>query len=173
MISLRMQRRIRRRPGVVVATLAALLFGLGGCDSKPAVVSDTVVIDPGVESKTTADASNTKLVTMLMPFSGRNVELIIWRQAAMEEMGRFVGRTGAILDVRTLKQNDPPARQAEMVREAAVRGTSGLIVVAADPKSIAPALIVARDKGIHVVLLSRPVPVRGKRAVSLGELSRF
>ena len=167
MISSRKRTR-RNSSAVVVGALAALVIGLGGCDGKPSTRSDNVVIDASAESSAkAADASNSKIVTMIMPFGGRNVEMIIWQQAAVEEMGKFVGQTNAILDVRALGADDQPEKQADLVRDAVKRGASALIVVASDPKSIAPALIEARDKGVQVLLLSRPVPIDGNKPFPL------
>lgn len=163
---IRFRKGVRRESKVVAIASAvlitSLLIGLWGCDSSPSRSSDTVVISaPAEDSSKAAEASNVKIVTMILPFGGRNIEYIIWHQAAVEEMGRFVGQNNALLEVSELKADDPATKQADLVRDAVARGSSALIVVAADPKSIAPALLEARAKGVHVVLLSRPVPVQG------------
>ncbi len=56
----------------------------------------------------------------------------------------------------------PPAQQAEVIEESLKKGASALLVVAADPKAVAPALEEARDRKIPVVVIGREIPVEGK-----------
>ena len=59
---------------------------------------------------------------------------------------------------------DPPAQQVELVREAVARNPLALILEPADPAdaSMAEVLQKAREDGIPVVLLNRPLAVRAK-----------
>jgi ABC-type sugar transport system substrate-binding protein len=143
-----------------LATALAMAVGLGGgagCQPPPPADSG----DAGGAEPTSVVAGS-KLITMLMPQPIANAELMIWRQVAMEEGGRQAAESGMVLEVQALGPTDPPAMQAEQVRAALAKGSAALIVVAADAKAVAPALVEARDKGVPVVLLGRPVPVEGQ-----------
>jgi ribose transport system substrate-binding protein len=147
----------------LTAALAALgLVGWAGCDSGSDGAPRAKGINASIDEPAPPDATGSKLVTMLMPQPIPNDELVIWRQVAMEEGGRQAAESGIVLEVQILAPGDPPAKQVEQVRAAVAKGSAALIVVAADAKAVAPALIEARDKGVPVVLLSRPVPVEGK-----------
>jgi ABC-type sugar transport system substrate-binding protein len=61
-----------------------------------------------------------------------------------------------------VRMGSPPSQQADVIREAVGKGVSALLVVAADPDTIAPALIEARGRGAKVVLIGREVPVEGQ-----------
>ncbi|HEV3162777.1 MAG TPA: substrate-binding domain-containing protein [Isosphaeraceae bacterium] len=85
-------------------------------------------------------------------------DLRILEQSSISE----AGRQRLVLETRRPQSGDPASRQADLVREAARKGTSALIVVAEDPKTLAPALVEVRDRGVPIVLLGRPVAVPGK-----------
>jgi ABC-type sugar transport system substrate-binding protein len=138
------------------------LVGGTGCDSSPDGVARDKGIDVSGDEPAPSDATGSKVITLLMPQPIPNDELVIWRQVAMEEGGRSAAESGMVLEVQVLGPKDPPSKQADQVREAVAKGSSALIVVVADAKAVAPALVEARGKGVPVVLLSRPVKVEGK-----------
>jgi ABC-type sugar transport system substrate-binding protein len=69
--------------------------------------------------------------------------------------GEYIYREGIV------RQGMPSAQQAEVIREAMDKGVSALVVVAADPDAVAPALAEAREQGKPVVVVGREVPADG------------
>jgi ABC-type sugar transport system substrate-binding protein len=72
--------------------------------------------------------------------------------------GRETGQQGTIFSSARPEPGDPPTRQAELVREAAGRRVSAVIVMPGDPQSLAPALAQAREQGVHMLVLGEVVP---------------
>ena len=95
----------------------------------------------------------------------RSVEIILDRREAAEAEGlKAAARTQAGIEkikLRTtvLGDQDLPAQQVELVREAVARNALVLIVEPADPSDsrMAEVLQRAREEGIPVVLLNRPL----------------
>lgn len=148
-----------RRAATARALAAVLgLVGWAGCHGP----SDDAADAGEPRAHDLAPAARSKVITLLMPQPIPNDELVIWREVAREEGGRQAAEANMVVEVRVLGPDDRPSRQAEQVREALAKGSAALIVVAADAKAVAPALLEARGKGVPVVLLSRPVPVEGE-----------
>ena len=87
----------------------------------------------------------------------------MWEQTARTESGR----ARVIFSVSRPEPNDPPARQAALIREAVGRGAAALLVDPVDDPEVVAALNEVRDKGTPVVLLdprihdrdpARPLP---------------
>jgi ABC-type sugar transport system substrate-binding protein len=62
------------------------------------------------------------------------------------------------------KPDDPPSRQAELIREAAASGALAVIVEPSDSPDVAAALEDVRSKGTPVVLIDRPILSRDPSA---------
>src|SRR5579864_464275 len=136
---------------------AALLLLAGGCEpaslgtgADPSAPSLDLPAAPAVSEKAT-------VIVLIMPAKVSDSQRA-WEQVARAE----AGRSSAILEIKQPKLGDPPGRQAELVQEAAEHGASALVVVAEDHAEIASTLGELRDKGVPIILLSRPVPVSGR-----------
>ena len=83
---------------------------------------------------------------------------------AWEQVARKVAATEhhAVLSTERPNEGDPPGRQAELIRRAATRAPTAMIVVPGDPKSLAGALEEVRDRRVPILVMDRPVPVAGK-----------
>jgi ABC-type sugar transport system substrate-binding protein len=138
----------------VVAVLFA--WAVPGCD--PAGSMPGASPDGGPDPAREVQEPLRAIKLVLVLDSSRSPDQIIWEQVALKD----AGRAAAMLEVVAPKPDDPAARQAELVREAVLHRASALLVVAQDPPSLAPALSEARDKGVPVILLERPVPSTGK-----------
>jgi ABC-type sugar transport system substrate-binding protein len=77
-----------------------------------------------------------------------------WITAGRQE----AGRVKAIFNVNRPMPGDPPAAQADLIRESVKRGASALIVEAADAPEVNEALNDVRAQGTPVLLIGRPVP---------------
>jgi ABC-type sugar transport system substrate-binding protein len=146
-----MWRRFARFPACVSLSLIIVVCG---CDQPPSGPVTTVAFDQAIGPSGAAKATQ---IVFILP-AERTDELAVWEQVGRME----AGLARAIFEARRPQPGDPPARQAELVREAAQRGASALIVVAENPEAIAPALAEVRDQGVPIVLLDRPVAVPGQ-----------
>ena len=107
-----------------------------------------------------------------VPQGARSIELILDRRSPDEaESVRAAARLQAGYDkVRlrptVLSEQDLPAQQAEMVREALLRQPLALVVEPADPtdRRLADVLHKAQDEGVPIVLLNRPLSAPGAGA---------
>jgi ABC-type sugar transport system substrate-binding protein len=138
-----------------------------GCDS-----SSTFLPPPPDGLRTTAADESAASINVRVPprlesavAGARSVEVIFDRRdpADIEPMNAMA-RTQAGIDkvkLRTsfLSDQDKPAHQVELVREAVARNALALVIEPADPgdKQLAEAVQSARDNGIPVVLLGRPL----------------
>jgi ribose transport system substrate-binding protein len=155
-------RRSSRGRLVGVAWLAVVWFG---CDSgEPAAPSaPTRPLEATAADGTSAEAGTSapaeaKAMVMVFPGKPHMYEEIWERTARAEASGRKVR-----LDTLRPEPGDPPSKQADLIRRALADRPSALVVLAdEDPAAVAPAVEEARDQGVPVVLLERPVPVRGK-----------
>lgn len=126
------------------ALLLAAVLGCDGFGSAP----------PGPPPA--APVTETPKVALILPADGVS-ELEIWEATARREQVRTVTLT----DIRKLSPGDPPEKQVELIRAAVADGCSALIVLAADPKVVAPVLEELRAEGLPIVLLDREVPLSG------------
>jgi ABC-type sugar transport system substrate-binding protein len=134
--------------GTFGALLAALLALLPGCDGgaagPPPVEPDAMPV--GVPE-----------VVLLLP-AERSPEIKLWDLTLQAEAGRT---RRVVVSVVRPEEGAPPARQAELAREAAARAPSAVIAVPGDPAALGPALQSLRDGGVPVVVLGDAVPVSG------------
>ncbi len=103
--------------------------------------------------------------------ASKRIELILERHdpeesESLKASARMqAGFDRARINIESLNEQDLPARQAELVRDAVARGPLALIVEPADPSDVrlAEGLKDAHAKGVPVVLLNRPLA--GGRAI--------
>jgi len=146
-------RRPAEPPGAVRGwawVLVAILWS-GGCGGESFVPPPP----PELDSLTAPDAAPTLAVEMVLG-AEPTTELSAWEQAARVE----AGKAKVVFTLTRLAAGEPPARQAELIRAAAARGVSALMVDPADAPEVAAALNDVRAGGTPVVLLGRPVPSR-------------
>lgn len=121
-----------------------------GCDSpRPAIATP-----PVTDGENPSEVST--YLYLILP-AERTPLLSSYEQAAM----MAAGNSQAILRMEKPEENAPPSQQVELIRKAIADGATAILIVAQDPEAVAPALVEAREKGISVVLLDRPVPVEG------------
>jgi ABC-type sugar transport system substrate-binding protein len=132
----------------------ALAATLAGCDS------GSFVPPPPPELSTPTEASSevsAKIVELVLT-SSDTPDRRMWAQAVRLDAG--LARLGFRLSA--LAPKDPPARQAELIRDAVARGASALIVEPAEAPEVARALDQVRAAGTPVVLLDRSISVSGQ-----------
>jgi ABC-type sugar transport system substrate-binding protein len=127
--------------GLVVAAL-----GLAGCSGPSATSGPPVIADP-VEAA---------VIGVVLP-AGGFAEVEYWQQVALAQEAR----TRAVARLYRLEPDDPPAREADLIRKAAADGCSALVVLAQDAEAVAPAVAEVRKAGMPVVILDNPVPSDG------------
>jgi ABC-type sugar transport system substrate-binding protein len=129
-----------------------LLAALGGCDGGSFVPPPAPELNalPGLNPNPTALS-----VAMIFP-PAPAPDHEVWEQAARLE----AARAKVIFVVTRPSPGDPPARQAELIRDAAASKTSALLVDPADDPKVVEALNDARAGGTTVVLIGRRVPDR-------------
>jgi rhamnose transport system substrate-binding protein len=133
-----------------------------GCDPAGSMSASSPADDPNSLPSPSESKPATKLVLVLT--TEPTQEERTWEQVAVREAGKMA----AVVDVVKPQPGDAKTRQAELVREAALHGAAALLVAPEDPETLAPALAEARDKGVAVVLLDRPVPTTGKPFTLVG-----
>lgn len=139
--------------GRAAAALAALVTALGGCDG------GSILPPPAPELNAvsgTGGQAPAALSLALISAPRPTDEGSVWEQTARVESGL----SRVIFSLIRPEPGDPPAAQAALIREAAARGTSALVVDAVDDPGVVAALTDARDKGTSVVLIGRPVTDR-------------
>jgi ABC-type sugar transport system substrate-binding protein len=132
---------------VPLALMVAACVGLG-CDS----VSFTPPRPPGLEklSGPTSNGWEFEMVLLGSDTPDRSSLGQIGRQGA--------GAARMSLRVTAPRPDDPPGRQAELIRRAAARGGSALIVESSSDPGVPEALEEVRARGIPIVVLGRPIP---------------
>ena len=128
------------------------------------VLSWFLFLDPDGTGKTTKagpappaiEASAALNIGVVLP-AGGFAEVEVWEDTAR----RQEGSSRAIASIYRLTPNDPPSMQADLIRKAASEGCTALIVLAEDPKSVAPAIAEVRKAGTPVVILDNPVEPEG------------
>jgi ABC-type sugar transport system substrate-binding protein len=136
--------------GWIVGLTLLFVAGCGGESAGPARPRST----PGATT-----ASKLPHVMLILPTTSGE-DLSIMRQVLQDPAsgaGRdYIYREGIV------RQGMPAAQQAEVIREAMDKKVSALLVVAADPDSVAPALLEARERGLPVVVVGHEVPADGE-----------
>jgi ABC-type sugar transport system substrate-binding protein len=100
------------------------------------------------------------------PVAARAFELVLDKHDVSQEglvaaaARKQAGYENVMLKVTALGEQDPPARQVDLVRDALARRPPALIVEPSDPTDQRMAQVIdrARDEGVPVVLLNRPLP---------------
>jgi ABC-type sugar transport system substrate-binding protein len=133
---------------LVAATLAGCVFLAGCMGSDPPELEDL----DGAASRGQLDG--VAEVVMIFP-PVRTPEHAIWGAVASAK----IGEAKLVYSVEHPEPDDPPQRQAELVRAAVDRGAAALIVVPGDPEVLAPALAEARARGVKLLTLGAVVPV--------------
>jgi ABC-type sugar transport system substrate-binding protein len=132
-----------------VLTLGLVLAAVAGCGGEP----------PPLEELSLGPDSSGAVAEVLMVFPPRRTpEHGIWEAIASDR----IGQARMVFSVDRCDPDDPPQRQAEMVRAGADRRVSALIVVPGDPQVLAPALAYARAQGVKIVVLGAEVPIAGE-----------
>ena len=139
-------------PGIVSVIrrvgMPAMVFALlAGCDSAGGVGASSA------PAEARAQPDSAMMMTLVLPADPTAVQYL-WEAAIMS----IAGDEKAIYQLEKPEPQAPAQRQADMIRTAAKSGTSAMIVVAQDPKVVAPALDEVRASGMPVVLLGRDVP---------------
>jgi ABC-type sugar transport system substrate-binding protein len=106
------------------------------------------------ESAEPDDAPSAPRLAMVLPRE-RTPENGLWEQLAPV----VAGQLKVPLDVFRPAADEPPLRQAELVRAAADGGAAVVIVEPDDPRSLVPTLEELRSAGVRILLLARPVTV--------------
>ena len=153
--------------GFLGALAVSALITATGCDS-----SSTFLPPPPDGLRNTAADESAASINVRVPprlenavAGARSIEAIFDRHDPAEiEPMNAMARTQAGVDkvkLRTsfLSESDRPAHQVDLVREAVARNALALVIEPADPadKQLAEAVQSARDNGIPVVLLGRPL----------------
>ncbi|SIO45792.1 ABC-type sugar transport system, substrate-binding protein, contains N-terminal xre family HTH domain [Singulisphaera sp. GP187] len=133
-------------------TLWALIpvLGLSGCES------DTFMPPPNPELTAPAPPPPVRVVEMILPTNStpdQNALAQYLRLVASREKTSY--RTSAP------EPNDPPRRQADLIRKAAERGATVLIVQPAQDAEVTKALHEVRAQGVSSVLLAEPLSEAG------------
>lgn len=135
----------------VLAT-AAMLAAINGCDDASSHGPPRAEVEP--------DEATT--IGVVLP-AGGFAEIEVWDAVAR----RQEGRTRAVASIYRLEKDDPPAKQADLIRKAREDGCSALVLLALDGDSVAPAVAEVRKAGTPVVLLETPVPPLGQPPIPL------
>jgi ABC-type sugar transport system substrate-binding protein len=133
----------------------------GRDDDIDALAAASPATSPGLE----AESAGARSIELLMDRrNSEDAELV--RAAARMQAGQVKVR----LKVSILKEQDLPAQQTELVREAVARLPLALIVEPSDPtdRHLAELLQKARGEGVPIVLLNRPL-ASGRHAGSAPE----
>lgn len=143
------------RPVVLLWVLGLCLLApaLSGCDSGGFVPPPP----PELSAPALSGMEPAARVVELVLASNATPDRGAWAQVVRLEAGD--ARTG--FRFAALGPNDPPQGQAELIREAAARGVSVLIVEPAQAPEVADALEQARKQGTPSVLLDRPLDAPG------------
>ena len=156
--------RVKRLPAALLLTAACAALG---CNSgsfmppvNPELRGDGAATPVSVTDSTTVSNGSETSVTAARP-----IELVIGQHPPDEsEYWKSSARTQAGLDKAKLHVSapgpeDPPSRQAELVRMALTREPRVLIVEPSDPADsrLAEAVKSAQGKGIPVIVVSRPL----------------
>lgn len=138
----------------VVLLTCGIAGVLSGCDSA------SFVPPPPPELRTpdyAALESTAKVIELVMPRDD-TPERKVWAAVLRLEAG--IAKAG--FRSSALQPDDPPAREAELIRAAASRGATVLIVEPTDAPAVAEALAQVQSQGTSVLLLGRPLTVSGK-----------
>ncbi len=140
----------RIRSGWAVLAISSLAWGVG-CDGPGAGGGTSTVNLPP------PPVSETRTVGVVLPGSGP-VELEIWEQDAR----RHGVQTQSLVEIFRPSPDDPPTKEAELIRDAVARGISALVVLPNGDPSVVTALKEARDANVPIVLLDRDAKLDGK-----------
>jgi ABC-type sugar transport system substrate-binding protein len=177
-----------RRRAASVAAMAAALAAIGisaGCDSSsfvsPPPSSGKRSLESGIaatfDGKAAGAATTSPAAAKPQPRhaggTARVVELILARPAnddrvyLTQALRRELGK--ALIPLQVSVPDSPekssPEALAATIRAAADRGVAGLIVEPRDDPAVIDALYDALGRGCAVLLLDRPVPARGGKAI--------
>lgn len=139
-----MSRFVKMPLTLVVLVVAVCL----GCDS----VSFTPPRPPGLE-KLSGPTSNGWEIEMVLN-GGETPDRSTLAQVGRQE----AGAARMSLRVTAPREGDPPGRQAELIRRAAARGGSSLIVESSSDPGVPEALEEVRAKGIPILVFGPPIP---------------
>jgi ABC-type sugar transport system substrate-binding protein len=164
--------------GCLLATLAvSVAISACGCDS-----SSTFLPPPPDGLRGAAAEESASNINVAAPprlenavAGARSVEVIFDRRDPVEiELINVTTRMQAGIEkvkLRTsfLGANDRPSKQADLVRDAVARNALALVIEPADPtdRQLAEAVQSARENGIPVVLLGRPLHATGSEGVAV------
>jgi ABC-type sugar transport system substrate-binding protein len=144
---------------------AWIVLALVGCEAGPTTSPPPPPTSPleieeaaGGDSEGASAANAAKELVLVLP-AGDHQFAPAWEHYARQEAATVYH---ALLTAERPEAADPPGRQAELIRRAAGRAPSALLVLPGDPKALAPALEEVRGRRVPIVLLEHPVPVAGK-----------
>ncbi len=150
---LRKVKSIRVTPAWAIAALLGSLFG-----SVPGCGTDAFVPPPDPELSAITDSYAVKpspTIMMILP-PGRNDDRDTYTLAARQE----AGKAKVSLSIEAVASDATAENQAGLIRSAASRGASVLLVEAADHSDVVEALNEVRDRGTAVILLQNDVKSR-------------
>ena len=84
-------------------------------------------------------------------------EQLVWEEVARQQEGS----SRVVLSIYRVNPDEPPSRQADLIRQAAAEGCEALIVLPREAADVADAVAEVRREGTPVVLLDVPVPSEG------------
>jgi ABC-type sugar transport system substrate-binding protein len=128
---------------VLLAIATAALFGGSGCSTNGSTSGGP---------PPAAEPDEAPVIGIVAPF-GTYTAVNVWiDDARMQE-----APTRSVAKFYRMEQDDPPERQAELVRQAAADGCSALIVLPADPAALVATVSEVR-KQVPVVVLDQAIP---------------
>ncbi len=135
--------------------LGILVAAIAGCNG------GSFVPPPAPELTALSDSSSQNALSVAVILSPEiSAESSEWETTVRKE----AGRAKVVLSIDRPAPNDPPARQAEMIREVARQRTDALLVDPMDDPEVVAAVHDARAKGKVVVLLDSRLPDRDPAA---------
>ncbi len=125
-----------------------------GCDSES-------FLPPPPVADSAEDSKEKKLISVEFVLTRDDDPThLLWSQVARSEAGNL----GLMFNVSSPQPGEPASRQAELIRKAVANGVSALIVEPANAPEVVEALESAREKGIAVVLIDKPLPESASEA---------
>jgi ABC-type sugar transport system substrate-binding protein len=149
------------------ALIMAAAWASFGCDSGSFIppVNPELRGDGGSAPIAVTDSTLARASSEVAPEPGRPIELILaahdpdevegWKSSARMQAGLDKVK----LKISVLAAESPKAKQAELIQEALIHRPRGLVVEPADPADphLAQAIEAARNQGVPVVLVGRPL----------------
>jgi ABC-type sugar transport system substrate-binding protein len=133
--------------------------GLRGAAAEESASNINVPVPPRLENTVTGARSVELILDRREPLDSESVVTAARMQAGLDKVK---------IRPTFLEKKDLPARQVELAREAVARNALALVIEPADPtdRQLAELVQNARESGIPVVLIGRPLGAASSRAVA-------